>query len=246
MTDLTFARPGLDPSLKADLFTPNQGAANCNPAGIGFWALVAEDLRTHDGDLLAQGFWALFWHRFGNWRMGVRPKLLRAPLTLIYRFMFKLCEWWGGIRLPYTVRVGRRVRLDHFGGMVLVAQSIGNDVTIRQNTTFGIATPDRLHDRPVIGDGVEIGAGAVIVGSVGVGAEAVIGANAVVTRHVPPGAVMGGVPARILKRRDCSPGVIPVSLAANSRHSPETQAGDTDGAAQTIPEPDRRRRHRTQ
>ncbi|WP_232520810.1 hypothetical protein [Rhodobacter sp. CZR27] len=78
--------------------------------------------------MLSQGFWALFWHRFGNWRMGVRPKLLRAPLSLAYRFGFLGCQWFCGIMLPYTCRVGRRVRLEHFGGMILVAQAIGDDV----------------------------------------------------------------------------------------------------------------------
>ncbi|MEL6792307.1 MAG: transferase [Pseudomonadota bacterium] len=184
------------------VFVVNAGDANGNPEGVGFWTLVAEDFRTHNRDVVSQGFWTLFWHRFGNWRMGVRPRILRAPLSLIYRVMFKVCEWVCGIMLPYTVRVGRRVRLDHFGGMILVAQSIGDDVVIRQNTTFGIAAVDSLQDRPVIGDGVDIGAGAVIVGAIAVGDHAIIGANAVVTKSVAPGAVMGGVPAKVIRMRD--------------------------------------------
>lgn len=187
-----------DPSL----FLPNDGRQNGNPAGIGFWALVAEDFNSHGRGAFSQGFWALFWHRFGNWRMGVRPKLLRAPLSLLYKIMAKLCEWLCGIFLPYTVRVGRRVRLEHFGGMILVAQAIGDDVIIRQNTTFGIANLQALTARPVIGNGVEIGAGAVIIGGIHVGDGAIIGANAVVTRSVPAGAVMGGVPARLLRMRE--------------------------------------------
>lgn len=180
----------------ADPFAPNQGHHNKNPKGIGFWALVAEDYRTNDRDFFSQGFWALFWHRFGNWRMGLRPKLLRAPFSLIYKIMYKCCEWFGGIMLPYTVRVGRRVRIDHFGGMILVAHTIGDDVIIRQNTTFGIAGLGALHERPIIEAGVDIGAGAVIVGRVRVGAGAKIGANAVVVKDVEPNQIVGGVPAR--------------------------------------------------
>ena len=184
---------------QADPFMPAIGAENGNPPGIGFWALVAEDYRTNDRDFGSQGFWALFWHRFGNWRMSVRPKILRAPLTVLYRIMYKLCQWICGIMLPYTVRVGRRVRLDHFGGMILVAHTIGDDVIIRQNTTFGIAGLGSMHDRPIIGNGVEIGAGAVVLGRIHIGIRARIGANAVVVRDVPPGAVVGGVPARIIR-----------------------------------------------
>jgi serine O-acetyltransferase len=183
-----------DPSL----FLRNTGAANRNPADAVFWTLVAEDWQTHNRDFLSQGFWTLFWHRFGNWRMSVPYKVFRAPLTLLYLIMYKCCQWFCGIDLPYTVLVGRRVRLEHFGGMILVAHKIGNDVIIRQNTTFGIPRIDLPYARPVIGNGVELGAGAVVLGATYVGDGAVVGANAVVTRDVPAGAVVGGVPARII------------------------------------------------
>jgi serine O-acetyltransferase len=178
----------------------NSGVANRNPGSIRLVALIAEDCRTHGGDFFSQGFWALFWHRFGNWRMSVKPKALRAPLSLLYRIGAKLTQWFAGIDLPYTVIVGRRVRLEHFGGMILIARAIGDDVVIRQNTTFGVARADRLRDWPVIGDGVDIGAGAAILGRVDVGRGAKIGANAVVLKDIPEGAVAVGVPARIVKR----------------------------------------------
>lgn len=178
--------------------TSNAGDRNLNPDTLGFWALVSEDFATHDRDLFSQGFWAVFWHRFGNWRMGVPPRLLRLPLTLVYRAMYKVTQWVCGIDLPYTVILGRRVRLEHFGGMILIADRIGDDVLIRQNTTFGIVGPEDPFCRPVIGNGVQIGAGVVIVGGIRIGDRAVIGANSVVIRDVPPGARVGGVPARPL------------------------------------------------
>ena len=181
-------------------FAPFHGDCNGNPADIGLAALIAEDFRTHGRDFFSEGFWVLFWHRFGNWRMGF-PRLMRAPMTLIYRIMFWLISRATGIFLPYTVRVGRRVRLDHFGGMILVAQWIGDDVTIRQNTTFGIARLNEPHDRPVIGNRVEIGAGAVILGAVRIGEDTIIGANAVVNCDLSPRVVAGGVPARVIANR---------------------------------------------
>lgn len=174
------------------------GARNLNPPGIGFLSLLREDLRTHDDKICEQGFWAVAVHRFGNWRMGL-PKLLRIPCTLVYRFLVKWVEWTCGITLPYTVKLGRRVRIWHHSGMVLHAASIGDDVHIRQNTTFGIARKDRLFELPVIEDRVDIGCGVAILGNVTVGHDSVIGANAVVLQDVPPRSVAVGAPAKVVK-----------------------------------------------
>ncbi|WP_293574136.1 hypothetical protein [Phaeobacter sp.] len=132
-----------------------------------------------------------------------RPKVLRLFLTPIYRIMYKLTQFLCGIDLPYTVRVGRRVKLEHFGGMILVAQSIGNDVIIRQNTTIGIKGTSSLEDRPVIGNRVDIGAGAVILGPVHIGSDSIIGANSVVVDDVLSGTVVGGVPAKVIRGGTC-------------------------------------------
>ncbi len=175
------------------------GDANQNPSQIGFWALLGEDFRTHDRDPLDQGFWAIAVHRYGNWRMEIRPRWLRLPFSIHYKCLFKIVQWMCGITLPYTVKVGRRVRIWHHGGMVLHAASIGNDVHIRQNTTFGIARRDRLHELPTIEDGVDIGCGAVILGAITIGRGSVIGANAVVLQNIPAGSTAVGVPARIVK-----------------------------------------------
>ncbi|MEO0529850.1 MAG: transferase [Planctomycetota bacterium] len=181
------------------------GSQNQNPPGVGLWSLVREDLRTHDGKLLEQGFWALAVHRFGNWRMGVRPKLLRAPFSILYKLLYRGVEWTCGISLPYTVKVGRRVRIWHHGGMIFHAAAIGDDVHLRQNTTFGVARTDHNFELPVIGDRADIGVGACVLGAIRVGNDAVIGANAVVLKDVPDGAVAVGVPAKVIKQRKQTP-----------------------------------------
>jgi serine O-acetyltransferase len=178
----------------------NRGDRNANPPGISLLALLREDLRTHDGDPLEQGFWAIAVHRFGNWRMSIRPKLVRAPFSLLYKFLFKWVEWTCGITLPYTTRLGRRVRIWHHGGMVLTARSIGDDVHIRQNTTFGLVSRDQAHAFPTIEDRVDIGCGACILGAVVVGHDSVIGANAVVVDDIPPDSIALGAPARAIRR----------------------------------------------
>lgn len=178
------------------------GQFNQNPAGISLLALLREDLRTHENDLLSQGFWAIAVHRYGNWRMSVRPKLLRLPFTILYKVLYKLVEWLCGISLAYTVKVGRRVRIWHHGGMILGALEIGDDVHIRQNTTFGVARRgDGRWMKPIIEDRVDIGAGAVIVGPIRVGHDSVIGANSVVSKDVPPWSIAVGVPATIRPRK---------------------------------------------
>jgi serine O-acetyltransferase len=174
------------------------GTRNQNPSGIGLLELLREDLATHDGDLMAQGFWAIAVHRIGNWRMGIEPRIVRAPFTLVYRALNKLVEWNCGIKLSYTVRVGRRVRIWHFGGLILGARAIGDDVHIRHNTTLGVARRgDPRAMKPVIEDRVDIGVGAVIAGPITVGHDSVVGANAVVLADVPPRSLAVGIPARI-------------------------------------------------
>lgn len=177
------------------------GQTNCNPMGMSLWALWCEDLKTHDYMLLEQGFWALAVHRFGNWRMNIRPRFMRIPFSVLYNFLFRWVEWSCGISLPYTVPVGRRVRLWHHGGMILHAKSIGDDCHIRHCTTFGVSHTHANDSIPTIGNGVDIGAGACVLGDVVIGDGAIIGANAVVLIDVPPMGVAVGVPARVVRVR---------------------------------------------
>jgi acyl-CoA synthetase (AMP-forming)/AMP-acid ligase II/serine acetyltransferase len=166
------------------------GSSDMNPSDISFWGLLKEDFTTHDRDIFSQGLFALFVNRFGNWRMGIRLALLRFPMTLVYRVLRKMTQIFCGIKLDYTVHVGRRVKLEHFGGMILGARRIGDDTVIRQNTTLGIRDMSDLSAKPTIEQGVNIGAGAVIVGDITVGRYSIIGPNSVVTEDLPPFSVV--------------------------------------------------------
>lgn len=177
-----------------------RGREDLNPVDIGLIGLLAEDWRTHDGLWFEQGLWAVALHRVANWRMS-RSTPVRVAMKPGISFMKRFVEWTCGITLPETTRLGRRVRIWHHGGTVLNASSIGNDCHIRHNTTFGVA---RTHENgwiPVIEDGVDLGVGVSILGAVRVGRGATVGAHSVVNRDVPAGAVVGGIPARSLRKR---------------------------------------------
>src|SRR6185295_5996869 len=175
-----------------------RGRKNENPPELSFWELLREDFVTHESSLFEQGFWAVANNRFGNWRMGVKNPILRAPCTVVYNSLEKGIEIFGGITLPYTTKLGRRVRLWHHGGMIIGARAIGNDVHIRQNTTIGVSQTWHDDDLPIIEDGVDIGCGVSILGAVVVGRGAKLGANSVVLEDVPAGATAVGNPAQVM------------------------------------------------
>jgi serine O-acetyltransferase len=76
--------------------------------------------------------------------------------------------------------------MPHPYGIVIHSQTvIGRGVTVMQQVTLGGKDPGK-NRAPVIEDGAYIGAGAKVLGAVRVGRGAIVGANAVVTRDVPP------------------------------------------------------------
>jgi serine O-acetyltransferase len=170
---------------------------------------VREDLKAHSGNWCAQGFWALLVYRFGRWRYGVRPALVRKPLSLIYKILFKLVQIIAGIELPCEATIGHNFVIDHFGGIVISGYAkFGDNCRIRNGVVVGL---QRIDDprAPTIGDNVDIGAGAKLLGPISVGNNVHIGANAVVVSDVPDDCIAVGVPAVTKPRRNRE--------AANSR-----------------------------
>jgi serine O-acetyltransferase len=163
--------------------------------------LIREDWKTYEGDLTRQGLWVLMVYRFGRWRYGIRQRWLRLPCSFLYKILKLLSQILTGIDLPCEVQIGRRLVIEHFGGIIISGDTVlGDDVVIRNGVTIGLK---RTHQpgAPVIGNRVDIGTGAKILGAITIGDDVVIGANAVVLQDIPAHSLAVGVPAVIKPRR---------------------------------------------
>jgi serine O-acetyltransferase len=162
---------------------------------------LREDWRTYDRDLFRQGLWVIAVYRFGRWRYQIRWRWMRMPFSAAYRILWLLVEILTGIELPCEAIVGRRFRIDHFGGIIISGDAVfGDDCVIRNGVTVGLRNTGE-RGSPVIGNRVDVGAGAKILGSIRIGDDVAIGANAVVLTDVPPHSIAVGIPARVLPRK---------------------------------------------
>ena len=166
---------------------------------LGLFQQIVEDWNTNGRDWTRPGFQAIAVHRLGTWRMRIKQRALRAPLSVLYRALYRGMRNFYGIELPYSARVGRRVVIEHQSGIVIHGNTIiGDDCIIRHGVTLGNCRLDRPFDAPTLGNRVNVGAGAKVLGAISIGDDAQIGANAVVRHDVPSGALAAGVPARIV------------------------------------------------
>lgn len=131
----------------------------------------------------------------------VAPRPLAKVIRLSYRIF---ADWILGIELEWQTKVGPGLELHHGSGLVVHPKAVlGSRVQLRHGVTIGHKRPGGPW--PVIGDDVEFGAGAVVIGGVHVGDGAVIGANAVVVKDVPAGRTVAGNPARLLEPKASAP-----------------------------------------
>jgi putative colanic acid biosynthesis acetyltransferase WcaB len=126
-------------------------------------------------------------------------RVVGLPYLVFHRLVW---EWTFGIELPWGTRVGSGLRIFHGVGLVVSDRSvIGRNVILRHGVTIGIKETQELGcgDAPILGDLVDVGANAIILGAVRIGDRAVIGAGAVVLADVPAGAIAVGNPARVVR-----------------------------------------------
>ncbi|HKY94833.1 MAG TPA: serine O-acetyltransferase EpsC [Kiloniellales bacterium] len=148
------------------------------------------------------GFQALRFHRLAH-------RLWRWRLRLLARWISTWGRWFTGIEIHPGAIIGRRFFIDHGMGTVIgETAEIGDGVTLYHGVTLGGVAPSvdsdsqRDHKRhPTLEDDVIVGSGAQILGPIVVGKGARVGANAVVTKDVPPGVTVVGIPAKVVTPR---------------------------------------------
>jgi serine O-acetyltransferase len=171
--------------------------------------------------LLYPGVLAVGLHRIAHW-------LYRGELFFLARMVNHFSRFLTAIDIHPGAILGRRLFLDH--GFVVIGETaeIGDGVTIYQHVTLGGTNPTNGEPgkrHPTIGDGVIIGSGAAVLGPIHVAARARIGANSVVTRDVPEGATMVGIPARstLVSAENSSGHFLPYGTPCSEVFDPATQ-----------------------
>lgn len=161
-----------------------------------------QDWRTYDGDLSRRGLWVMAVYRFGRWRYTVKPSLIRKPFSLLYKVLNVISEILTSVELPCEVSLGRGVVIEHAFDIVISGDAVlGDDVVLRNGVTIGLRHR-AFRGSPVIGNRVDIGAGAKILGPITIGDDVSIGANAVVLTNVPANSIAVGIPAHIRPRSE--------------------------------------------
>lgn len=161
-----------------------------------------DDLFAQREGILSLGFWALQIYRFGHLRYRFKCKLIRWPLALIHLILAKIfSEMLFGITISVGAKIGKRLIIEHSGAIVIHGSAeLGDDCIIRQAVTIGNKNNDKPLEAPHIGDRVNIGAGAKVLGGITIGDDVSIGANAVVIQDIPSNCIAVGIPAKIIDR----------------------------------------------
>lgn len=130
-----------------------------------------------------------------------KKNFLARVSLMIVSVLYKHQQWLTGIQLPIGTKVGSGLAFVHFSNIVIGGDVIlGNNCTIFQGVTIG-SMRGVGGGRPLLGNNVVVFPGAKIIRNVRCGNNVVIGANAVVTKDVPDGVVMAGIPARIISNK---------------------------------------------
>jgi serine O-acetyltransferase len=142
------------------------------------------------------GLHALWAHRLAHF-------LWRHKLRLLARILSHISRFLTGIEIHPGAIIGRRCFIDHGSGVVIGETSeIGDDVLIYQGVVLGGTTLEKKKRHPTLGNGVEMGSGAIALGPITIGDGARIGSSSVVIKSVPAGVTVVGIPGRVVTKRE--------------------------------------------
>lgn len=194
-----------DSNLKAFDRKDSQSVSHAGQSRLRRWRdLIREDVHTiYTKDPAARtflevvtcypGLHAVWFHRIAH-------GLWQRNHPLLARLVSHLNRFFTGVEIHPGARLGRRFFIDHGSGVVIGETSeIGDDVLMYQGAVLGGTSSERTKRHPTIGNGVVIGANAVILGNIVVADEAKVGSGSVVIESVPNGATVVGVPGRITR-----------------------------------------------
>lgn len=152
---------------------------------LGLKAVLAEDFRSHRRQWAWPGLHALWVHRIGVYGATLK-RPWRSFFSVIHIIGHIFCRNFYGIEIARSVQIGRRMQIAHQHGIIIHKYArFGDDCLIRQGVTLGVGNKWIKGEGPVIGNNVEFGVGAVILGNVRVGDNVLIGPNCVVMNDVP-------------------------------------------------------------
>nr|WP_280178724.1 serine O-acetyltransferase [Candidatus Prometheoarchaeum syntrophicum] len=139
------------------------------------------------------GIQAVLLHRVAHffWKIG---------LPFVPRYISNLSRQITGIDIHPGASIGKNFFIDHGTGVVIGETAvIGNNVTLYQGVSLGGVSLKKKKRHPTLGNNIEVGAGAKILGPINIGNNVKIGANSVVTKNIPDNSIVVGVPGRIIK-----------------------------------------------
>ncbi|MFH1380426.1 MAG: serine O-acetyltransferase [bacterium] len=132
------------------------------------------------------------------WLYRISHVFYRCRLYTFARIISHAGRFLTGIEIHPGAIIGKRFFIDHGMGVVIgETAEIGNNCLLYQGVVLGGTSTRKEKRHPTLGNNVVVGAGAIILGAVQIGAGAKIGAGSVVLNDVPCGATAVGVPARV-------------------------------------------------